>query len=210
MIDSQVIAFAVVAAVMTMIPGADTILVVRNTLRGGGRDGLVTMLGIGCGLYFHATLSALGVSAVLLHSARAFAALKVAGAFYLAWLGIQSLRAAGRPAAPLSSADPAPAEAAAARSFREGILTNLLNPKVLVFYLALLPQFIAAGDPVFAKSLLLAAIHFAEGILWFCGVVWAVERSRRFFVAPAVRRWLDGICGGLLVALGLRLALDRS
>ena len=210
MIDPQVIAFAVVAAVMTMIPGADTILVVRNTLRGGRRDGLVTMAGICSGLYFHATLSALGVSAILLHSAQAFAALKVAGAVYLAWLGIQSLRSASRRAAPAPLPAAMPAVPSAARSFREGILTNLLNPKVLVFYLALLPQFIAAGDPVFAKSLLLAAIHFAEGILWFCGVVWAVERSRRFFLAPVVRRWLDGICGGLLIALGLRLALARS
>ena len=209
MIDPQVIAFALVAAVMTMIPGADTILVVRNTLRGGRRDGLVTMVGICSGLYVHATLSALGVSAILLHSAQAFAMLKVAGAAYLAWLGIQSLRSAARRTAQAQLPEAAPAAPAAARSFREGFLTNLMNPKVLVFYLALLPQFIAPGDAVLAKSLLLAAIHFAEGILWFCVVVWAVERSRRLFLAPPVRRWLDGICGGLLIALGLRLAFAR-
>ena len=92
------------------------------------------------------------------------------------------------------------------RSFREGMLTNLLNPKVIVFYLALLPQFMRPGDPVLAKSLLLAAIHCVEGILWLGFVAWAVDRSRRFFLKPALRRFLDALCGTVLVALGIRLA----
>ena len=210
MIDPQIIAFALVAAVMTALPGADTLMVVRNTLRGGRQDGLVTMTGICSGLFLHATLSALGVSVILMHSATAFTALKIAGACYLAWLGIQSLRSAARTPAVTAPQTAPPAPVPAARSFREGLLTNLLNPKVLVFYLALLPQFIGPADPVLAKSLLLAAIHFAEGIVWFFAVVWAVDRSRRFFLGPRVRRWLDAVCGGLLIALGLRLALART
>ena len=208
-LDPQVLAFALVAALMTISPGADTFLVVRNALRGGRRDGFMTVLGITSGLYFHALLSALGVSAVLAHSATAFFVLKVAGAAYLAWLGVQSLRAGlGRvPSAP-------PGEVAAAqvprlRSFREGLLTNLLNPKVIVFYLALLPQFMGPGDPVLAKSLLLAAIHCVEGILWLGFVAWAVDRSRRFFLKPALRRFLDALCGTVLIALGLRLAFAQ-
>lgn len=210
MMDTSILAFVVVAAVMTMIPGADTILVVRNTLRGGRRDGLVTTVGICSGLYVHATLSALGISAILLHSAEAFAAMKIAGAVYLGWLGIQSFRSAARgaPQAELSGTEAA--QVPGTQSFREGFLTNLLNPKVLVFYFALLPQFMAPGDPVLAKSLLLAAIHCAEGLVWFFGMTWAVDRSRRFFLASRVRRWMDAVCGGLLVAFGLRLALSRS
>jgi RhtB (resistance to homoserine/threonine) family protein len=209
LLEPQVLAFAVVAALMTVSPGADTFLVVRNTLRGGRDDGWATVAGICCGLFVHALLSALGVSALLAHSAAAFLALKVAGAAYLAWLGIQSLRCAAR-ASPFAdrAAAAAPGRAPPSRSFREGFLTNLLNPKVIVFYLALLPQFISPGDPVLARSLLLAAIHFAEGILWLGFVAWGVHRSRGFFLRPALRRGMDALCGTVLVALGLRLALE--
>lgn len=195
---------------MTISPGADTFLVVRNALRGGRRDGVMTVLGISSGLYFHALLSALGVSAVLAHSAGAFLALKVAGAAYLAWLGIQSLRAGlGRVPGSPPGEEVAAAQVPRLQSFREGLLTNLLNPKVIVFYLALLPQFMDPGDPVLARSLLLAAIHCVEGILWLGFVAWAVDRSRRFFLRPSLRRWLDALCGTVLIALGLRLALEQ-
>ena len=208
MLDSQVLAFTIVAAVLTVTPGADTLLVVRNTLRGGVRDGLATMAGVCCGLYAHALLSALGLSVILTQSAAAFTALKIAGAGYLVWLGAQSLLAARR-GHPVPAAAIAGIRVSAARSFREGFLTNVLNPKVAVFYLALLPQFIGPGDPVLAKSLLLTAIHFAQGLLWLGGVVLLVNRSRTFFLRTAIRRWMDAACGALLVALGLRLAMER-
>ena len=208
--DPQVLAFALIAALMTISPGSDTFLVVRNALRGGRRDGLATVLGITSGLYCHATLSALGVSAVLAHSAGAFLALKVAGAAYLAWLGFQSLRSGLGRVPPAPPGDVAAAVVPRSRSFREGLLTNLLNPKVIVFYLALLPQFVGPGDPVLAKSLLLASIHCVEGILWLGFVAWAVDRSRRFFLRPALRRFLDALCGTVLVALGLRLAIEQQ
>ncbi len=207
--DPQILAFMLVAALLTMAPGPDTFLVVRNSLRGGRHDGFLTALGISSGLYFHALLSAVGVSAVLAHSAAAFLVLKVAGAGYLAWLGFQSLRAALTGPEPARQDIVAPARASGARSFREGLLTNLLNPKVIVFYLALLPQFISPGDAVVAKSLLLAAIHCVLGIAWFGFVSWGVERSRQLFLRPAIRRFMDGICGTMLLAFGLRLALEQ-
>lgn len=211
MFDSQVLAFALLAALMTMSPGADTLLVVRNVLRGGRRDGIATALGICSGLYVHALLSALGLSVILMHSATAFAALKFAGAAYLVWLGVQSLRsAARRQPATAVAADPDAARVPASRSWREGFLTNLLNPKVIVFYLALLPQFIGPDDPVFRKSLLLTAIHALEGIAWFALVSVLVDRSRRFFLRPLLRRWIDAACGTFLVALGVRLAMQRQ
>ena len=209
MVDSQVLAFTLVAAIMTMTPGADTLLVVRNVLRGGRRDGFMTMVGICSGLYAHALLSALGVSVILMHSATAFTVLKIAGACYLVWLGIQSLRSAGRTAAAPELADAGAIRAPVLRSFREGFLTNLLNPKVIVFYLALLPQFIGPDDPVLQKSLLLAVIHFVEGILWFTMVSILVDRSRQFFMKPRQRRLIDAACGTILVALGFRLAWQQ-
>ena len=208
-LDPQVLTFALVAALMTISPGADTFLVVRNTLRGGRVDGWMTVAGICSGLFVHALLSALGVSALLAHSATAFLILKIAGAAYLAWLGVQSLRSAARGDAAAAPPDVTRSRVPAARSFREGFLTNLLNPKVIVFYLALLPQFLSPGDAVLPKSLLLTAIHFAEGILWLGFVAWGVDRSRRFFLRPLLRRWMDALCGTVLVALGLRLAFAQ-
>ncbi|MGH8251157.1 MAG: LysE family translocator [Steroidobacteraceae bacterium] len=210
MFDSQVLAFTAVAALMTISPGADRLLVVRNALRGGRRDGFATVAGICSGLYVHASLSALGLSVVLMHSATAFTVVKVAGAVYLCWLGLQSLRAAARRTDGQAAANVAPARVPAQRSFREGFLTNLLNPKVVVFYLALLPQFISPGDAVLPKSLLLVAIHFVEGILWLGGVAYFVDRSRHLFLRPRLRRWIDAVCGTILVSLGLRLALQRQ
>jgi len=206
--DPQVLAFAVIAAFMTMLPGADTLLVVRNSLRGGRNDGFLTVAGICSGLFVHALLSALGLSVILAHSATAFTAMKFAGACYLAWLGLQSIRSSVRGSA-TRIPDQAAASVPAMRCFSEGFLTNLLNPKVVVFYLALLPQFIDPGDAVLAKSLLLAAIHFVEGILWLGGVAWLVDRSRRFFLQPVLRRWLDAICGAFLIGLGIRLAIQH-
>lgn len=145
------LAFIVAAALLTLSPGPDTMLVLRNTLRGGRSAGLRTTLGISSGLIVHATLSALGLSVILVQSAAAFEIVKLAGAGYLVWLGIQSLRAAVRGQPPVAGAPAAGPQ----RPFREGLLTNVLNPKVAVFYLAFLPQFIATGDPVFLKPLLL-------------------------------------------------------
>ena len=212
MIDSQVISFTLAAAVLTLVPGQDTMLVVRNVLRGGGRDGVITTFGICTGLFIHATLSALGVSIVLMRSATAFQVVKAAGAGYLAWLGIRSLVEAVRgghypvkPEHELNTGGASPQ-----RCFVEGFLSNLLNPKTAVFYLAFLPQFIRPTDPVLQKSLLLASIHYVEGIVWLVVVSVAVDRMRKLLMAPRVRRWLDGICGAVFVGFGVRLALQRQ
>ena len=207
--DSQVLAFTLVAAIMTAVPGADTMLVVRNVLRGGRRDGFFTSIGICSGLYVHALLSALGISVILMHSAAAFTVMKIAGACYLAWLGFNSLRSAARGAPAMAAAAVVKTAVTPARCFREGFLTNILNPKVIAFYLALLPQFIGPSDPVILKSLLLAAIHFVQGLAWFAIVAWVVDRSRHFFMKPDMRRWLDVICGTILIGLGLRLAMQQ-
>ena len=208
-LDPQVLAFALVAALVTISPGADTFLVVRNSLRGGRRDGFMTVLGISSGLYFHALLSALGVSAVLAHSATAFFVLKVAGAAYLAWLGLQSLRTGFGRVPPAPQGEVAAAAVPRLRSFREGMLTNLLNPKVIVFYLALLPQFMRPGDPVLAKSILLAGIHFTEGVIWLSLLTIFVARLRGVLGSPGVHRALEGLSGLVFIGFGVKLAAAR-
>jgi RhtB (resistance to homoserine/threonine) family protein len=196
--------FIVAAALLTLSPGPDTMLVLRNTLRGGRGDGWRTTLGICVGLIVHATLSSAGLSVILVRSAALFNAVKLLGASYLVWLGLQTLIGSVKAGVPVPNAAPS-----AGRPFREGVLTNVLNPKVAVFYLAFLPQFIEPGDSVLAKSLLLAAIHIAMGLVWLSVIAVAVDRAQRFVTHPRVRRWIDGVCGTVLVALGVRLALAR-
>jgi RhtB (resistance to homoserine/threonine) family protein len=200
------IAFLLAVTVLTLSPGPDTLLVIRNTLRGGRRDGWRTTLGVSSGLVVHATLSAVGLSLVLVRSAAAFEIVKLAGAGYLLWLGIQSLHSAWKGLPHVADA-PGPGPQ---RPFREGLLTNVLNPKVAVFYLAFLPQFIASGDPVLLKSLLLAGIHMALGLVWLSAVAAAVHGAQRFVASRSVRRWLDGVCGAVLVGFGVRLVLARE
>lgn len=209
--DSQVIAFTFAAAALTIAPGQDTMLVIRNVLRGGRRDGVVTSFGICAGLFVHATLSALEVSMLLMHSAAAFHLLKLAGAGYLVWLGLQSLRRAiylpplpdGLEARALSH------RRSPIHCFLEGWLSNVLNPKTAVFYLAFLPQFIRPTEPVLMKSLLLAGIHFVEAAVWLVALSIVLDHTRRFILTSAVRRGLEGLCGAVLVGFGARLALTR-
>jgi RhtB (resistance to homoserine/threonine) family protein len=206
MLDAQVLAFTGIAALLTLTPGADTMLVVRSALVRGRRAGLLTVLGIGTGLFVHATLSALGLSVVLVRSARAFEVVKLAGALYLVYLGVQAIRGAVRGAPPAArAADPAGAR----RSYAEGLLTNVLNPKVAVFYLAFLPQFIAPGDPVLAKSLLLAGIHFVQGVVWLSIVTLFVARLRPVLARPRVQRGLESLTGVVFIGFGVKLALAR-
>ena len=186
------LAFVVAAALLTLSPGPDTMLVVRNTLRGGRRDGWRTTLGITSGLVVHATLSAVGLSWILMRSAAAFEVVRLAGAAYLVWLGVQSLWAAWRGRVAAAQ----PQAVAEGRPFREGLLTNLLNPKVAVFYLAFLPQFDYS-------PFLLAAIHMLMGLVWLSVVAAAAGLIVN-------RRWLDGVCGVVLVWLGVRMVRVHS
>jgi threonine/homoserine/homoserine lactone efflux protein len=148
---------------------------------------------------------------ILMQSATAFHFVKLVGAAYLGWLGVNSLysalRGTGRRLAAQSDVarQPVPTH----QSFAEGFLCNALNPKVAIFYLAFLPQFIGPTDALLQKSILLASIHFVEGILWLITVAIAIERARQVLLASAIRRWLDGVCGAVLLGFGARLALER-
>jgi len=209
MIDSQVIAFALAAAALTLVPGQDTMLVIRNVLKGGRRDGVITTFGICSGLFIHATLSVVGVSVLLTHSTIIFNLLQLAGAGYLIWLGLQSVIQAfdrSKQANPIES-DSSFSIRTPDQSFREGFLSNMLNVKTAVFYLAFLPQFISSTDPVLAKSFILAGIHYVEGIIWLVTLSFLLDHIREYLLKPIVRRGLEGVCGVLLIAFGIRLFL---
>lgn len=203
-LDPRLLAFVGVAAVLTVLPGADMALVMRNVFAFGRRRTMLTIAGIAAGCVIHATASALGMSAILATSATAFTVMKTTGAAYLVWIGVQSFRT--RPAEVESDR---PTAVRASTPFAQGFLTNLLNPKVAIFYLTFLPQFIAPDEPVLRRSLFLAAIHIAMGIAWLSTYAWFIERLGAVLTRPSVKAWLERATGGLLIALGARLAWER-
>jgi threonine/homoserine/homoserine lactone efflux protein len=205
---ASLLAFVPVALLLTLIPGADTALVTRNALAMGMRGARWTILGIASGCLMHASMSALVLSAILATSARAYESVKLAGAAYLLWIGVQSIRQAGRPAS-TETADVASAAPRGAHPFTQGFLTNILNPKVALFYLTFLPQFIPEGAPVLRTSLLLAMIHNLLGFAWLSLYARIVDRLRVALTRPVVKGWLERVTGGVLVLLGARLAWDR-
>ena len=208
-------AYLLASSLLTVTPGVDTLLVMRNTARGGLRDGVVSSLGICSGLFVHATLSAAGISLILLQTAWAFTLLKWLGAAYLVWLGLASFRQAFRPANGREVAERALLEQVGGsdyrmeRSLREGLLSNVLNPKTALFYMAFLPQFIDPAGPAFAQSIALAAIHFVLAMIWQTLVAVMIVRSRQWGVKPMAKRVLHGLTGGVFVAIGAKLAVTQ-
>ena len=199
--------FVGIAALLTITPGADMAMVSRSVLSGGRREAFATTLGILAGCLVWAVVSAAGVAAVLAASRTAYDALRLAGAAYLVWLGAQSLLAARRGDYRDVGEEPSPARRTSA--FRQGLLTNLFNPKIAIFYSTFLPQFIGPGDPALLLSMLLAGVHIAFGLMWLTAYAWLLDRAMTAFKSSRVRRALDAVTGTVLVALGLRLAAER-
>jgi threonine/homoserine/homoserine lactone efflux protein len=196
---SSVGAFAIFAAVLAITPGLDTMLVLRTAALGGRRAGLAAVAGIALGCLVWAVASALGVTAVLAASRLAFEVLRWAGVVYLCYLGVRALLRK-------STVEPLPP----AGGIRSGLTTNLLNPKVGVFYLSVMPQFLPAGLPVFAGSLLLGAIHIGLGAVWLSLLVLVSHRAAGLLKRPTVRRRLEQLSGVVFLGFGLRLALERA
>lgn len=202
--DGHYWAFVGAAIVLIVLPGPDMVLLVRNGAVGGRRVAAATGLGICTGLLGHATAAALGLSALLAASATAFTVVKLLGAAYLVWLGIRSLRSAWR-----GEGHPEGVRRAvrAGQGFRYGLLSNVLNPKVAVFFVTLLPQFVDPSGSVLAQTLLLAATHWVLSLVWLLAVSCVVGLAASMLSRARVRRWVAAVAGGVLVGLGARLAV---
>jgi threonine/homoserine/homoserine lactone efflux protein len=196
--------FLGVITLLTITPGADMAMVSRSVFLGGRGAAFATTLGIAAGCFIWALASAAGVAAVLAASETAYDALRLVGAAYLVWLGVQSLLAARR-----GYGGQERASAPAVRSpFRQGLLTNLFNPKIALFYTTFLPQFIGPGDPVLLLSLAMAGVHIVLGIIWLSTYAWLLDRAVATFRGSRLRRALDTLTGVVLVGLGIRVAAD--
>ena len=208
---AQLLAFLVVAGLLTITPGADMALVMRHALGSGRRQAFFASLGIGLGCLIWGTASALGVAVVLAQSALAFTVLKYVGGAYLIYLGAQVLWSAVRRESTTKRAKDTKEESYPSEwaCFAQGLLTNLLNPKVAVFYLTFLPQFVAPDRPVLPQSLFLATTHVLIGLVWLTLYARFLDRMAAVLLSSRVKRRIEAVTGAVLMALGIRLALAK-
>jgi threonine/homoserine/homoserine lactone efflux protein len=202
-------AFVGVAALVIVTPGPDTALTVRNALLGGRRAGVATAAGVSLGLAVWTAAASAGLAALLVASEPAFVAIKLAGAAYLVLLGLQTLVHAwrGRPVEGNGEGDAARLRPGVA--LRQGLLNDLGNPKIAVFFTTLLPQFAPAHGPAFATLLAYGLLFCAMTLAWLCVYSAVVARAGRALRRPRVRRALDAVMGAALVGVGVRVAVER-
>ena len=202
-------AFVAVSAVVICVPGPDTALIVRNTLTGGRRSGIATAVGIIGGIAVWTLAAALGLAAVLSASEPVFRALQLAGAAYLVFLGLQALASAfSRRSGRLARVSAAGGRLEPNRALRQGLLSNLGNPKIAVFFVSLVPQFVSPGSDSFLALLVLGGIFSAMGLAWLTLYAVLVAKAGELLRGRA-RRAIDAITGTLLVAFGFRMAVER-
>ena len=205
----EILAFLGVSALVIVTPGQDTALTIRSTLLGGRRAGVLTALGVSTGQAVWTLAASAGITALLLASEPAFLAVKLAGAIYLVFLGGQMLvRAARRPRAPVDIVRQTDG-LSPAKAYRQGVVSNLGNPKMAVFFTSLLPQFAPESGPRFVTFMALGLCFCAMTAAWLTAYAFAVARARTVFERPRIRRVVDGLTGAVLVALGLRLASEQ-
>ena len=199
-------AFLAAATILTLTPGVDTAMVLRAATVEGRRAAILAALGIGLGCLVWGAAVALGLGALLRASELAYAVVKLAGAAYLVWLGVGLLLRPRQVLTENGGADPAVRRDA----FWRGLLTNLLNPKVGVFYVTFLPQFVPYGAPVAMTTFLLVCVHVVLGLIWFASLIAATRPLGRFLQRPRAVRLLDRLTGIVFVGFGVRLALSSS
>lgn len=209
LLDPRVLGALGLMVLLTIAPGPDMALVTTTSLARGRRAAFRTSLGISTGTVIWATLSGLGVAALLQASAEAFTVVRIAGAVYLCFLGARALRDA------FSPDEPSPGHVAGAdralrdgRPFRQGLLTNLLNPKVGLFYTTLVPQIVDPGDSIALVSVFVGVAHATIGLVWLALLGAAVDRAGDVLRRPRIRRALAGFTGAVLVFFGLRVVAD--
>ncbi len=206
----DLVPFLAVAVVLIIVPGPDMALVTKNALLHGRRAALLTALGINAGLMGWTIAAAFGIAAVLRSSAAAFDTLRLLGAAYLVFLGIQALVASAsrHRVTPLSMSMPRQSLVDGA-AVRQGLLSNLLNPKIAVFFTGFLPQFIAPTSSTLLQSLLLGTVFVLLGLGWLSGYAWLATRAGGVLRRPRVQAAVQRVTGVVLIGFGLRLATER-
>ena len=205
--DTQLFAFVGVSLLLSVTPGPDMAVVTRNALAHGRRGVVLTTTGIALALAIWVSATAFGLSALLRTSGELLFVLKLVGAAYLAYLGVRTLLESRRRPADLLAEAPPPAPAHAI--FRQGFLSAISNPKLGVFFVTFLPQFVAPGQALLPRLLELGLIFAVIGWTWMIVYGLFITRIREIITAPRVRQWMQRVTGVVLLGFGARLALDR-
>ncbi len=203
---SEIITFVFVASLLVMSPGPNGVLIAKTVPTAGRAAGFANVAGFVIAFYLHGALSILGISIILVQSATAFAILKYLGAAYLCWIGIKALHDAFKGIETAEKVAPAKRKRTLLKAFVEGLLTNALNPKVSMFYLAAFPQFITIGETSAASSFLLVFIHSVINAVWFGAMVLLFSNLTAAARSGTFQRWLKGVTGVVFVGFGLKLA----
>ena len=198
--------FILSGLLLNITPGPDSVYVIGRSMQMGWRGGAAAALGISCGCFVHVAAAAIGLSALLMASSTAFSILKLVGAAYLVVTGLQMLWS--RPA--LAQVIDEPVRSSLRRVFLQGVFTNALNPKVALFFLAILPQFVGTGADAPLKGALLIAVPYVLGGFWLTGIVFVAARAGRAAKKSSAMRWIEGVLGVAFVGLAGRLALARN
>ncbi|MCG5219370.1 LysE family translocator [Streptosporangium sp. KLBMP 9127] len=209
-VSGSLISFALIVGLLTITPGLDTALILRTSLLVDRRSAWAVVLGIQAGTLLWGLLTAAGLSALLATSSLAYEMLRWAGVVYLVWMGGKMLWHSRRGDAGEATASEQPESGGWWQAFRRGLLTNVLNPKVGAFYVAMLPQFIPDDVPHAAMGVLLAGVHVCEGLLWSALLIGFAGLVRGWLRKPSVRRGLDRLTGLIVIGFGLRLAAQQS
>lgn len=198
--------FLAISVLLILIPGPDTAVVTKNALLGGRRLGVAAAIGVSTGLVIWTAAAALGIATLLKASDVAFNALKIAGAVYLVWIGVQMLRARDTLG---SAAGPPAGRGHSVRALRQGLLSDLGNPKIAVFFTSFLPQFVHGHGSAFGPLLVLGGIFAGLTLVWLAAYAVAVGRASAFIRRPLVRKTLDRFTGLVLIGFGIRLAFEH-
>lgn len=203
------LSFTIVASLLVVSPGPNGVLIAKTVPVSGKGAGFSNVVGFIVAFYVHGTLSILGISAILLASSNAFFIVKMLGAAYLCWIGIKALRVAFRKDIYTPTTPVAKRKRTLGAAFTEGLLTNALNPKVSMFYLAAFPQFITAGDGAVGFAFVLVSLHALINALWFAAMVLLLTRLTGFAQGGSFQRWLNGVTGIVFLGFGAKLATFR-
>lgn len=206
---SEIVTFVLVASLLVMSPGPNGALIAKTVPTSGRSAGFANVAGFVCAFYLHGALAILGISILLVQSATAFAIVKYIGAAYLCWIGIKALWSAVQDVDKTAEIAPAKKQRTLARAYTEGFLTNALNPKVSMFYLAAFPQFITVGETTAASAFLLVFLHSMINLVWFGAMVLVLAKLTAVGRNGHFQRWLKGVTGVVFIAFGVKLATFR-
>ena len=206
---TQFVSFTLVTALLVMSPGPNGVLIAKTVPTSGRAAGFANVAGFVTAFYLHGTLSILGISVILVQSAQLFMMVKIAGAAYLCWVGFKALREAWRGVKTVAEVAPAKRRRPLLVAYGEGVLTNALNPKVSIFYLAAFPQFIPVGDGAITSAFMLVCVHASINIIWFSAMIILLSRLSGMARSGSFQRALKAVTGSVFIAFGIKLAMFR-